>query len=321
MTEDRSQRRRQIGSAAVLGGLAGAALAGHRGRRAGWAGALAGAAGLGAAEAVARARQRPGRIPPLWSRIASGTAVAASLGWAGGRLTGAGPVLVGTASGTVTGALGVRPQKVAMGPVLGAAVGRGLAGRPAPVVAAATVLTYRALSALVFRDEQVSLLAERVPAEELPFVVPLEARSRYVGTGYVRDLAEAIGGTYTADASDVGIVASLDELAGPEFDPAGVDGPAGAGVLRAHHPLHPRHRSAVAAVGAAGLPAVPDAGGAPAGAGQRADQPAGGAAGHAQPDRHDHAGGLGRDRGARVDPVVRRHRRADLRGDLHHVPA
>jgi len=53
--------------------------------------------------------------------------------------------------------------------------------------------------------------------------VPREARSRYVGTGYVRDLAEVLGGRYVADAPDVGIVASVDELAGPEFDPAGLD--------------------------------------------------------------------------------------------------
>ena len=32
-----------------------------------------------------------------------------------------------------------------------------------------------------------------------------------------------MGGEYTADAADVGIVASLDELAGPEFDPGDVD--------------------------------------------------------------------------------------------------
>jgi hypothetical protein len=53
--------------------------------------------------------------------------------------------------------------------------------------------------------------------------VPLEARSRYVGTGYVRALAEVLGGTYLADTADVGIVAALDEQAGPEFDPGAVD--------------------------------------------------------------------------------------------------
>jgi hypothetical protein len=69
----------------------------------------------------------------------------------------------------------------------------------------------------------VSLLAEQVRAEDLPFVVPRESRSRYVGTGYVRTLAEALGGHYVAAAPDVGIVASVDELAGPDFDPAGID--------------------------------------------------------------------------------------------------
>jgi hypothetical protein len=216
-----------IGFACAIGGLAGASLTGHRGARAAAAGAVAGAVGLGTAEAVARARQRPGEIPALWQRIATSAALAASLGWAAGRLTGAGPVAVGTAAGAVAGALGLRPQKVALGPLVGAALGRAVAARgrpvPASAVAGGTVLAFRALSALLFRDAQVSLLAERVPAADLPFVVPLEARTRYVGTGYVRELAEALGGTYVADAPDVGIVASLDELAGPQFAPAEVD--------------------------------------------------------------------------------------------------
>jgi hypothetical protein len=222
-----SGRAGQVITAAVIGGVAGAALTGQRGPRAAGLGALAGAAALGASEAVARARQRPGEIPPLWSRIATSAALAAPLGWAAGRLTGAGPVAVGAATGTLAGLFGIRPQKVLLGPPFGAAVGGALAaGRrpvPASVAAAATMAAYRVASALVFRDAQVSLLAERVRAEDLPFVVPREARTRYVGTGYVRDLAEVLGGRYVADAPDVGIVASVDELAGPEFDPAGLD--------------------------------------------------------------------------------------------------
>jgi hypothetical protein len=85
------------------------------------------------------------------------------------------------------------------------------------------MLAYRTLSALLFRDAQVSLLAESVPAEDLPFVVPREARGGYVGTGYVAQLADDIGGTYQADTPDAGIVASLDELTGPDFDPLVVD--------------------------------------------------------------------------------------------------
>lgn len=214
-------------TAGALGAVAGAALAGHRGARAGVLGAVAGAVGLGAAEAVARARQRPGQIPALWSRILASGAMTAPVGWAAGRATGAGPVAVGAVSGAAAGTLGLRPQKVALGPLLGAAVGAGFASRRRPaapaVVATVTVVSFRLLSALFFRDAQISMLAERVHAEDLPFVVPLEARTRYVGTGYVRELARVLGGTYTADAADVGIVASLDALAGPEFDPAQVN--------------------------------------------------------------------------------------------------
>ena len=259
--------------AAGIGALAGAALTAHRGGRAAMAGALAGAVGLGASEAVARATQRPGEIPALWSRIVMSGALAAPLGWAADR-AGVGSVPVATAAGAGAGALGLRPQKVLLGPVVGAAVGLGLRmaggpgrrvpgavaavaggprrrvpaavaavaggkGRRVPgavaaasrrgrlesgaVAAAAAVVGYRTASALLFRDPQVSLLAERVHPEAVPFVVPLASQTRYVGTGYVRSLAEVLGGTYTSDVADIGIVASLDALAGPSFDPAGVD--------------------------------------------------------------------------------------------------
>jgi len=216
----------QVGSAGAIGGLAGAALVGQRGAKPAIIGAVAGALGLGVSEAVARARQRPGEIPALWQRIATTAALMAPLGWAAGRFTGAGPVVVGTSAGTVVGAFGLRPQKVALGPLVGAAVGVAAARRrgvPTAAVASTTVLAYRLLSARLFRDAQMSLLAERARAEDLPFVVPLEARSRYVGTDYVRALAEVLGGTYHGDTADVGIVAALDELAGPEFDPDAVD--------------------------------------------------------------------------------------------------
>jgi hypothetical protein len=216
-------RTGSIAFAGAIGGVAGAALTAHRGARTAAVGALAGAVGLGASEALARAQQRPGEIPALWHRIATSAALAAPLGWAAGRLTSAGPVGVGTATGVVAGALALRPQKVALGPLVGAAVGRASAASPRVVppsaVASTTVLAYRVLSALLFRDAQMSLLAERVREEDLPFVVPLEARSRYVGTGYVRALAEIIGGTYVADAPDVGIIASRTSWPDPSSIP------------------------------------------------------------------------------------------------------
>jgi hypothetical protein len=94
---------------------------------------------------------------------------------------------------------------------------------PPAAVATVTMVIYRSVSAAVFRDAQVTLLAVRAGVADLPFVVPLEARSRYVGVDYVRSLAEVLGGTYVRDAADAGIVASLDALAGPDLDPAAVD--------------------------------------------------------------------------------------------------
>jgi hypothetical protein len=223
-----AERAGAVGFASVIGGLAGAALGARRGGKAAALGAAIGALALGGSEAVARARQRPGEIPPLWQRIAVSSALAAPAGWAAGRLTGAGPVTVGAAAGGVAGVFGLRPQKVALGPVVGLAVGaaaargRSAAASPA-LVASATVLAYRSISALVFRDAQVTLLAERVRPEDLPFVVPREARTRYVGTNYVSELSNVLGGTYVADAHDVGIVASLDDLVGADFEPTAVD--------------------------------------------------------------------------------------------------
>ena len=200
-------------------------MAAHRGAKSALGAAAVGALGLGASEAVARARQKEGEIPALWQRIAVSTALAAPLGWTAGKVTGAGPRTVGPATGAVVGAMGVRPQKVAMGPLVGLAVGQALARGPAPaaVAASSTVLAYRTLSALVFRDAQVSLLAERVPAADLPFVVPRPARSAYVGTDYIRGLAEELGGAYTAGAQDAGIVGSIESLGGPDLDPGEVD--------------------------------------------------------------------------------------------------
>ena len=212
------------GGIGAVGGLSLAA-----GRRSGTRvmATLAGAAVVVASETVARRRQRPNEIPALWHRILVSGALAAPLGWAAGQFTPAGPVSVATGAGAVAGLMGVRPQKVAFGPAFGALLGRALARvdprMPGSVVAAATVVGYRITSAALFRDGQVTLLAERARAEELPFIVPLESRTRYVGTDYVRALAEVLGGLYERDAADAGIVASLDELAGPEFDPAAVD--------------------------------------------------------------------------------------------------
>src|SRR3954468_2709075 len=121
-----------VGFAASIGGLGGGSLAAHRGARSAAGAALVGAVGLGTSEAVARARQKEGEIPALWQRIAVSAALAAPLGWVAEKLTSAGPRAVGAGTGAVVGAMGLRPQKVAMGPLGGAAVGQALSGGPAP---------------------------------------------------------------------------------------------------------------------------------------------------------------------------------------------
>ncbi len=213
----------------MLGALAGAALgagrkgAGRRGLGAVLGGAAAGAALLAAVDAAARARPAPDGVPALWGRILASGAVAAPVGWAAQRVTGVRGLPVATVAGAAAGALGLRPQKVALGPVVGAAVGLSVPRASGAVAAAAGVVAYRTTAAVLFRDPQLSLLAERVQPADVPFVVPVASQTRYVGTDYVRTLAARTGGGYAADVTDVGIVAALDALAGPSFDPGTVD--------------------------------------------------------------------------------------------------
>jgi len=134
---------------------------------------IGGATLLAGAKAVASAGRRGIEIQPLWYRILSTGALVAPLGWLAGKTTSAGPTQIGTATGLLAGLLGVRPQKVIFGPLVGAAVGWGLAAlerRPSPAaVATITLVIYGMLSAAVFRDAQVTLLAVRAKVADLPF--------------------------------------------------------------------------------------------------------------------------------------------------------
>src|SRR4249920_619349 len=103
-----------VGVVATIGGIAGASLAAHRGRRSAALAALVGAVGLGASEAVARNVRKEGEVVPLWQRIAVSSAMVAPIGWVAGK-AGAGPRSVAVAIGAVVGTMGLRPQKVAMG--------------------------------------------------------------------------------------------------------------------------------------------------------------------------------------------------------------
>jgi hypothetical protein len=231
---DRRKRSRsgRVFDAVVWGtvlGAAGGAVLGHAvdGVGAG-IGALIGAALYAPLEAVTTMTRGPAEPKPLVQRIVGSALLMALLGALLGLIYGSGHVLVtAIISGAVLGLLGLRPLKLALGVAVGVVAGLVLHalddGLAPAVVAAAVTVAYRVVAAFAYRDRPlVRIMAEEVPAAELRYVVPFEARSRYVGADYVEQLAAVRGGTFHRNPPDVGILASLDSLRGPTFDPGRV---------------------------------------------------------------------------------------------------
>src|SRR3954447_23367109 len=165
-------------------------------------GAVIGAAVYAPAE-VLTTLDRPAAQPkPLWQRTAGSVLLMALIGSLLGLVLGRDhTVLTAVISGGFLGLLGLRPIKIALGVAAGAAVGVILhaldAGVGPALVAAAVTLLYRLVAAVAYRDRPlVAVMAEEVPASELRYVVPFEARSRYVGADYVEQLAHVRGGTF-----------------------------------------------------------------------------------------------------------------------------
>jgi hypothetical protein len=212
----------------ALGAAAGAALGDAVGLGA-VAGAVIGAALYAPAEALTSLRARPAEPKPLWHRIFASVLLMAVVGWLLGLILGTGePLLTAVIAGALLGLLGLRPLKLALGVAVGVVVGvlfGALDGDVAPALVAAGVgLAYRLVAAIAYRDRPlVRIMAEEVPAAELRYVVPFEARSRYVGADYVEQLAQVRGGTFRRNPPDVGILASLESLEGPTFEPSRVD--------------------------------------------------------------------------------------------------
>ena len=188
---------------ALLGAAGGAVLGDAIGGLGAAAGALIGALLLAPAEAYMAMTQRAAEPRPLLGRIVASALLMALLGWLLGLIYGSGHVLLtAIISGGLLGLLGLRPRKLALGLAVGAVVGlalRGLDDSLAPaVVAAAVTVAYRVIAALVYRDRPlVRIMAEEVPPPTA-YVVPFEARSRYVGADYVEQLAEVRGGSSAA---------------------------------------------------------------------------------------------------------------------------
>jgi hypothetical protein len=187
-------------------------------------GAVIGAVLYAPTEAITNIRRGLAEPKPLWYRILSSALLMALFGWLLGLIYGPDePLLTGIISGALVGLLGLRPAKAALGLLVGAVLGalfQALDSAPEPaLIAAAVTLTYRLIAAIAYRGRPlVRVMAEEVAASELRYVVPFEARSRYVGGDYVEQLAKTRGGTFRRNPPDVGILASLDSLAGPTFD-------------------------------------------------------------------------------------------------------
>jgi hypothetical protein len=186
-------------------------------------GALVGAALYAPAEAITSIRRGTAEVKPLCYRVLSSALLMALFGWLLGLIYDE-PLFIAIISGALIGLLGLRPGKALLGLLVGAVVGavfQALGGRVEPaLVAAAVALIYRVIAAIAYRGrELVRVMAEEVPAAELRYVVPFEARSRYVGGDYVEQLAKARGGTFRRNPPDVGILGSLDSLEGPTFNP------------------------------------------------------------------------------------------------------
>ena len=211
----------------ALGAAAGAVLGAAIDGVGAGVGALIGVALYAPAEAFTTLSRGAAEVKPLWQRIVSSALLMALFGWLLGVIGLDDPLLVGIVSGALLGLLGLRPLKVALGLLVGAAVGvllGALDGDVEPaLVAAAVAIVYRVVAAVAYRNRPlVRVMAEEVPASELRYVVPFEARSRYVGADYVEQLAKVRGGTFRRNPPDVGILASLDSLDGPTFDAARV---------------------------------------------------------------------------------------------------
>jgi hypothetical protein len=226
-------RRRRSRSGRILDGLVwGAALGAASGAVLGDAidavgvgpGAVIGAALYAPAEAITSIRRSPAAPKPLWQRILSSALLMALFGWVLGLIYGPDqPLLTAILSGALLGLLGLRPLKAALGLLIGAITGavlQALGGSVEPALVAATVtIAYRIIAAIAYRNRPlVRVMAEEVPASELRYVVPFEARSRYVGADYIEQLAKLRGGTFRHNPPDVGILASLDSLEGPTFE-------------------------------------------------------------------------------------------------------
>jgi hypothetical protein len=211
---------------AVYGGIAGALIGySFAGSDGAWIGALAGALYSGIAEAVTDIRRKPGELKPLWHRLIAAILMGAAFAVVVSLIfKNASPFVIAAVTGLFIGLMGFGPRKLALGASIGIAVGLVVQyavpdANPA-IIGGLIVLLDKLALLLVFKEtEPLQIKGERVPAEDIKYVVPFEAHTSYIGSDFAETLARESDGTFKRNSEGIGIVESFDALRGPTFDP------------------------------------------------------------------------------------------------------
>jgi len=213
----------------ILGALAGALIsASLKANFPLWQGTLAGGVLFGAGELLTDLARKPGHMKPLSYRIlVSGFFGAAFAALLDLIFPGLNIIALGIITGALAGIFGFQTNKLLLGILTGLASGLlawyFLPSIESALLGAFVVLVYRVLSALLFPGQtQMQLMAERVPSQEIRYVVPFEANSKYVGADYFKDLARTKEGYFKRNAPGIGIVETMDNMRGPVFNPGEV---------------------------------------------------------------------------------------------------
>jgi uncharacterized membrane protein len=219
----KNQRALSAGIAGViLGAVGGAIIGASTGNTV--PGALLGALVIGPIAGLADYLRIEGQPTNLVYRILMMSFAGAVIGALLGMLfTSLSLTVIGLVIGLLSGVFGLRVNKILLGVITGGVLGY-LAQNFYPelnpaILGGLVVLFYRLLSTLLFRDQDnIQMMAERVPREEIKYVVPFEANSKYVGADYFKDLARSEKGHYVRNLEGIGIVESMDNMRGPAFD-------------------------------------------------------------------------------------------------------
>jgi len=221
----RRARAISAGIAGVILGAIGGAIIGASYNNA-LPGAVLGALVIGPAEAITDGLRRPGAPKPFIYRLLMMSLTGAVVGALLGMLfTGLSLTTIGIIIGFLSGINGLRINKILLGLISGGAIGFlaqvYFSELDPAIIGALIVLIDRSLSAVLFRgQEEIQVMAERVPRNEIKYVVPFEANSKYVGADYFKDLARSEEGLFVRNQEGIGIVESMDNMRGPAFNAA-----------------------------------------------------------------------------------------------------